>query len=147
MTVLRRATPADADAVTRVFLSSRAAALPWLPRPYSDAETSEFIRNVVLARCRTWVATQGDDVVGFAALGPGHLEHLYLDPDRRRQGIGSLLLRQVQEASPEGFTFAVFARNASARAFYERAGCRVVAVGDGRDNEEREPDVSYEWTP
>jgi hypothetical protein len=60
---------------------------------------------------------------------------------------GTLLFRQAQEAVPEGFTFRVFARNTAARAFYERAGCRVVAAGDGGGNEEHEPDVTYEWTP
>ena len=92
-----------------------------------------------------WVATDGEDVVGFAALSPGHLEHLYLRPERRGEGIGSLLFQQVQAASPEGFTFFVFARNAPARAFYEHHGCRVIARTDGRDNEEHEPDVEYAW--
>jgi GNAT superfamily N-acetyltransferase len=147
VTVLRRATPADTDAVTRVFLASRAAALPWLPALHSADETRAFVEDVVLTRCRTWVATDGDDVVGFAALSPGHLEHLYLDPARRRQGIGSLLFGQVQAASPEGFTFFVFSRNAPARAFYERWGCQVIDESDGAGNEEREPDVTYAWTP
>jgi ribosomal protein S18 acetylase RimI-like enzyme len=144
---VRVATAADADAVTAVYLASRAAALPWLPTLHTAAETRRWIEHVLLARCRTWVATEGDDVVGLAALSPGHLEQLYLHPDRRRRGIGTLLLRQVQQASPDGFTFFVFARNAAARAFYERAGCRVIAASDGRDNEERQPDVTYEWTP
>jgi ribosomal protein S18 acetylase RimI-like enzyme len=93
------------------------------------------------------VAVAGDDVVGFAALSPGHLEHLYLHPDRRRQATGTLLFRQAQQASPEGFTFFVFARNTPARAFYEPHGCRVVSTGDGSGNEEREPDVEYAWAP
>ena len=45
------------------------------------------------------------------------------------------------------FAFAVFTCNAPARASYERQGCRVVAESDGRDNEEREPDVTYAWRP
>jgi GNAT superfamily N-acetyltransferase len=144
---VRVATAADADAITAVHLASRAAALPWLPRLHGDEETRWWVEHVVLTEHRTWVAVDGDAVVGFAAVSPGHLEQLYLAPGRRRQGIGSLLFRQVQQASPEGFTFFVFARNAPARAFYERSGCRVIAAGDGSDNEEREPDVTYEWTP
>jgi ribosomal protein S18 acetylase RimI-like enzyme len=144
---VRLATAADADAVTDVYLASRAAALPWLPTVHTDADTRDWIEHVLLARCRMWVATDGDDVVGLAALSPGHLEQLYLHPDRRREGIGTLLLRQVQEASPDGFTLVVFARNTAARAFYERAGCRVIGTSDGSGNEECEPDVTYEWTP
>jgi ribosomal protein S18 acetylase RimI-like enzyme len=145
--LLRAAAATDADAVTAVFLASRTAALPWLPQVHSDEQTRWWVGHVVLAEHRTWVVVDGDDVVGFAALTPGHLAHLYLAPDRRRQGLGSLLLRQVQQDSPAGFAFSVFTRNTAARAFYESHGCRVIASGDGGDNEEGEPDVTYAWTP
>ena len=147
MTGVRAATAADAAAVTAVHLASRAAAMPWLPVLHTPAETRWWVEHVVLAQLRTWVAVQDDDVVGFVSVDDGRLEHLYLHPDRRRQGIGTLLLRRAQQAEPAGFTFAVFARNAPARAFYERRGCRVVAEGDGADNEEREPDATYAWRP
>jgi len=145
--VLRSATAADADAVAEVHLASRAAALPWLPVVHTPAETRWWVEHVVLTQLRTWVAVDEDDVVGFVAVDDGRLEQLYLRPDRRRQGIGTLLFRRVQQAEPAGFTCAVFTRNAPARAFYERLGCRVVAESDGRDNEEREPDVTYAWRP
>jgi ribosomal protein S18 acetylase RimI-like enzyme len=144
---LRWATPADADAVTAVHLASRAAAMPWLPVVHTPAETRSWVEHVVLTQFRTWVAVEGDDVLGFVSVGDGRLEQLYLRPDRRRQGLGTLLFRQAQQELPGGFTLAVFARNAPARAFYERLGCRVVSGSDGRDNEEREPDVTYEWRP
>ena len=150
--VLRSATAADADAVTAVHLASRAAAMPWLPVVHTPAETRWWVEHVVLTQFRTWVAADGDglpgdEVVGFVSVDDGRLEQLYLRPDRRRQGLGTLLFRRAQQAEPAGFTLAVFTRNAPARAFYERLGCRVVAEGDGRDNEEREPDVTYAWRP
>jgi len=37
--------------------------------------------------------------------------------------------------------------NQRARAFYERRGFRAIAFGDGSGNEERCPDVLYEWRP
>jgi ribosomal protein S18 acetylase RimI-like enzyme len=144
---VRLATAADAGAITAVHLASRAAAMPWLPHVHSDEETRRWVEHVLLTEHRTWVAVDGDDVVGFAAVRAGHLEQLYLAPDRRRQGIGSQLFRQVQMAGPEGFTFVVFARNLPARAFYERLGCQVIGESDGAGNEELEPDVTYAWTP
>jgi ribosomal protein S18 acetylase RimI-like enzyme len=144
--VVRPATAADADAVTSVFLASRAAALPWLPRLYSDEETRWWVEHVVLAECSVWVATE-PDVVGFAALRGAVLEHLYLQPDRRGQGIGTLLLHQVRQAGSSGLTLSVFARNTAARAFYEHHGFQMLGVSDGSRNEECEPDVTYEWTP
>ena len=149
MTVTVRAADArDADAITAVFLASRAAAMPWLPALHSDAETRWWIEHHVLATGTTWVATDPDGaVVGFAVLHGSVLEHLYLRPDRRRRGIGRLLLDTVRQASPGGLTLHVFARNTAARAFYEAAGFRVLEAGGGSGNEERLPDLRYGWTP
>jgi GNAT superfamily N-acetyltransferase len=147
VTGVRPATAEDAEAVTAVHLASRATALPWLPELHTEAETRWWVEHVVLAEQRTWVAVEDDEVLGFVTLDGDRLEQLYLRPDRRRQGIGTLLFRQAQQAEPGEFTFAVFTRNAPARAFYERLGCEVVAEGDGGDNEEHEPDVTYAWRP
>jgi ribosomal protein S18 acetylase RimI-like enzyme len=122
--------------------------MPWLPALHSDEETRWWMEHVVLARCTTWVATDREDAaLGFAAVDGDILEHLYLHPDVRRQGIGSLLLAQVRRARPAGLTLHVFAQNTAARAFYERAGFRVLETGDGSGNEEGLPDVRYGWTP
>jgi ribosomal protein S18 acetylase RimI-like enzyme len=147
VTGVRPATTGGAAAVTAVHLASRAAAMPWLPVVHTPAETRWWVEHVVLGRFRSWVAVDDDVVVGFVSVDDGRLEQLYLRPDRQRQGIGTLLFRQAQQAEPGGLTLAVFSRNTPARAFYERLGCRLVGEGDGRDNEEREPDVTYVWRP
>ncbi|GGP99791.1 GNAT family N-acetyltransferase [Streptomyces roseolilacinus] len=145
---VRVATPADGEAVTAVFLASRAAALPYLPRLHSAEETRAWIDGVVLPGSSVWVAELGDParVVGFAALDGTVLDHLYLRPDVRRRGIGSALLEAVREASPEQLSLHVFQRNAEARAFYERHGFTAGVFDDGSRNEENEPDVTYHWT-
>jgi len=146
---LRLATPADADAVTAVFLASRAAAMPYLPRLHSDEDTAAWITHVVLPECRVWVAEQqpGGRIAGFAALTGTELEHLYLHPGALRQGIGTLLLAAVRQASPHELTLHVFQRNTAARAFYEKHGFELVDVNDGSRNEEHEPDATYRWAP
>lgn len=73
-------------------------------------------------------------------------EHLYLRPDVRRRGIGSLLLAKAREISPEELTLHVLQRNTDARAFYERHGFTAGDFNDGSRNEEKEPDVLYRWT-
>ena len=50
--VIRPADETDADAITSVFLASRAAAMPYLPRLYDDEQTGAFITHVVLPQCR-----------------------------------------------------------------------------------------------
>ncbi|UQW99657.1 GNAT family N-acetyltransferase [Streptomyces sp. RerS4] len=145
---LRRAQAADAAAITDVFLASRAAAMPYLPRLYSDEQTRYWIEAVVLPGGTVWVAEAGEpsEVVGFAVLDGTVLDHLYLRPEARRQGIGSALLATVKEASPHELSLHVFQRNEAARAFYERHGFTAGEFNDGSRNEENEPDVTYHWT-
>ncbi|MFK0148252.1 GNAT family N-acetyltransferase [Streptomyces griseus] len=147
---LRPATPKDAEAVTKVFLASRAAAMPYLPRIHSDEDTLAWITHVVLPTSTgVWVAEEaGGGLLGFAVLaGNGELDHLYLRPDALRRGIGSRLLAEVRGAAEGALTLYVFQRNAAARAFYERHGFTAVAFDDGSRNEENEPDVLYRWVP
>jgi ribosomal protein S18 acetylase RimI-like enzyme len=147
-TVIRPADQTDADAITSVFLASRAAAMPYLPRLYDDEQTGAFITHVVLPQCRVWVAesSQIGEVVGFAALEDDLLEHLYLRPDFQRQGVGTQLLDEARAASPAGLTLRVFTRNTAARAFYKRHGFDQLDENDGSRNEENEPDMTYTWS-
>ncbi|GAA0279952.1 hypothetical protein GCM10010302_17130 [Streptomyces polychromogenes] len=147
--VLRPAAPTDADEITRLFLASRAAAMPYLPRIHSDEDTLAWITHVVLPDSRVWVAADSGtgSILGFAALEDGMLEHLYLLPDARRRGIGTRLLAEVREASPDGLSLNVFQRNEDAIAFYVRHGFELVDTNDGSRNEENEPDATYRWTP
>ncbi|MFJ3324646.1 GNAT family N-acetyltransferase [Streptomyces griseus] len=147
---IRRATGRDAEAVTEVFLASRAAAMPWLPRIHGDEDTRAWITHVVLpTSTAVWVAEDaGGEVLGFAVLAGGdELDQLYLRPDSLRRGIGSRLLAEVRGAVDGPIGLYVFRRNAAARAFYERHGFTAVAFDDGGRNEENEPDVFYRWTP
>ncbi|MFD3414882.1 GNAT family N-acetyltransferase [Streptomyces cyaneofuscatus] len=147
---IRPATPQDAEAVTGVFLASRAAALPYLPRVHSDEDTLAWITHVVLPTSTAVQVAEGagGELLGFAVLAGGdELDHLYLRPDVLRRGIGSRLLAEVREAAGGPLKLYVFQRNAAARAFYERHGFTAVAFDDGSRNEEGEPDVLYRWSP
>jgi len=144
---IRRAGPADAPAIADLCLASRRAAMPWLPVLHGRDETVAFFRDVVPARAEVWVeVVTGDDLVGFIAFGGGEVEHLYVAPDRQRQGTGARLLQQAQ-ARGEPLELWVFRRNEPARAFYQRHGFHPVRETDGAHNEEREPDVRLRWEP
>lgn len=145
--VVRPARPADADAVADVHLAARREAMPYLPELYTESETRDWVREVVLVRDEVHVAEVDGRVVGFVALAGSVLEHLYVEPEAQSRGIGGALLALAKELRPEGFDLWVFQRNEQARAFYERRGLRLVELTDGAGNEEREPDARYEWRP
>ncbi|WP_235032721.1 GNAT family N-acetyltransferase [Actinacidiphila yanglinensis] len=146
---VRAADAADAAAIARTHIRSREVAMPWLPpRKRSDAEVERWVREVVLVDAEVSVAVDGGgSVVGYAAVEGEWLEHLYLMPEVRRRGIGSLLLARAKAQRPGGLDLHVFQRNTDARAFYARHGFTVVDLNDGSRNMEREPDMTLRWNP
>jgi GNAT superfamily N-acetyltransferase len=75
----------------------------------------------------------------------GWIDHLYLAPEVVGQGIGSAFVAQAKERLGAPVRLYTFQANQGARRFYERHGFRAIQFGDGSQNEERCPDVLYEW--
>lgn len=100
--VVRPASTDDADAITAVFLASRAAAMPYLTRLHDDDETRWWLTHVVMPECQVWVAQELDapQLLGFVAVKDDVLEHLYLSPEHRRRGIGSQFARAGLPGEP-----------------------------------------------
>jgi ribosomal protein S18 acetylase RimI-like enzyme len=147
-TRVRFADEADAAVIARIHMTSRLAAMPYLPpQRRSHEQVTRWIRDVPLRQCRTWVAVRDAEIMGYAALDGDVLEHLYLRPDARRQGIGTLLLDEVRRHSPDGVSLHVFQQNTEARAFYQRHGFTIVDSSDGDRNMENLSDMTLRWTP
>jgi len=149
--VLRRATLADAEPVTDVYLASFRGAMPTIRLAHPDHEVAGYLRDVCIARLETWVAESSDEsratVVAMMVLGEGSIDQLYVRPGWQRRGIGSRLVALARERRPGGFELFAFQVNEVACGFYERRGLTIVDRNDGARNEEREPDVRYRWSP
>jgi ribosomal protein S18 acetylase RimI-like enzyme len=145
---VRLADAADAAEIATIHMTSRAATMPYLgPQKRTHEQVTRWAESVLLKECRTWIAVRGTEILGYAALEGDMLEHLYLRPTVRRQGIGTLLLGEVQRHSPDGVSLHVFQQNTDARAFYERHGFTVINSTDGSGNMEKLPDMTLRWTP
>lgn len=141
--VVRLATPQDADAIARVHVAS------WR-HTYADLMPASFLAGLsVTDDARRWRRTMTDvsrhlfvyvaereseGIVGFAVGGPNHLhddlyagelQAIYLDPACERQGIGTLLVRAVAKRLADlgmpSMIVWVLAAN-PARRFYEALG-------------------------
>jgi putative acetyltransferase len=139
---IRRADAGDAAAVARLFRAVRRTCLPFLPELHTPDEDLGFFRDRVFADCEVWV-TQADAIDGFIAFRTGWVDHLYIHPERHRQGLGkSLLALAMNSSSP--LRLWAFQRNTAAISFYRACGFREIERTDGTHNEEREPDVLME---
>jgi ribosomal protein S18 acetylase RimI-like enzyme len=136
----------SASEIAEIHLAARREAMPHLHRPHSDEAVRNWFGGAVGQPPGTWwAARQGSRIVGYMLLQEEHLDHLYVLPGWQRRGIGSLLLAHAKQLSPRRLQLYAFQRNTAAREFYEAHGFRAVALRDGSDNPEQEPDVAYEW--
>jgi GNAT superfamily N-acetyltransferase len=139
----RRATAADAVAIAAVF-SPSFRLLTFLPILHTVEEDRGFIADVVLKECEVTVAESAGRIAAFLARDGEELRLLYTHPDFIGTGAGSLLLDGAK-ASVAALELWCFQANTGARRFYERHGFRTIRFTDGRDNEEKMPDVLYRW--
>src|SRR5690606_34799321 len=98
-------------AIATVLIQARAAAVPAMPPAVHDADaTVAWVQGWDLAEREVWVAEAGpgDGVVGFLALTPTWLDHLYVAPAAQRHGVGSALLDVALATRPRGFGLWVF---------------------------------------
>lgn len=137
--ILRRAVIADAPAIAAVYRVSA-----WHRHIHTPEEDVAFFAGKMLPEQTVWVVEDGGAVVAYAAAQGNFLNHLFVHPDAQGRGHGSRLLGHVQE----GLDFLqlwTFQGNVKARAFYEARGFAAAEFTDGEGNEERLPDVRYEW--
>src|SRR5262245_5783454 len=142
--MIRRATSADVEEIAHLYERSFAT-LDFLPVLHTlDEYRFWFARQ--LAQHEGWVWDE-DGVRGFSVLTEDELLYLYVDVGWNGRGIGSALLDHAKQRRPRGFALWTFQQNDGARRFYERAGLTAIEFTEGEGNEEKTPDVRYEWTP
>jgi len=144
---IRAARADDAVALATAHIDARHDAMPWLPVVHTLEETVRFFAEFVIPHQTVLVVELEEGVVGFIAIEGEWIEHLYIVPAQQKIGIGDALLQMAKDLRPDGLVLWTFEGNHRARAFYERRGFVAVEFTDGARNEERTPDVRYQWKP
>ncbi|MBN6038602.1 GNAT family N-acetyltransferase [Amycolatopsis sp. 195334CR] len=143
--MIRRAGAADAPAAAEVWL--RSFATLGVRQAHPADEVRAWFAGFVVPRLETWVSVDDGSVTGLLVLDGPELAQLYLDPDRRGQGLGDRFVALAKRQRPDGLELRTFQVNAPARRFYRRHGFTEVEWTDGSGNEEGEPDVKLVWSP
>jgi GNAT superfamily N-acetyltransferase len=142
----RRGRRADARAAADLYLRAREAALRAGSIPagvHDDDDVRGYFASHIVEDCELWIAEQDGALAGILVLDGEFVDQLYVEPGLTGRGIGSALLALAKRERPQGLRLWTFQSNTGARRFYERHGFVEVRRTDGRDNEERAPDVLY----
>ncbi len=147
--VIRRARTADAAAIANVYIESRRGAARYFPTVHSDDDIRGWITSYLVPKLEVWVAEDAASgkAIGMMALGGDMVEQLYIASASQRRGVGDAMLTLAMRERPVGLRLWTFQANAPARQFYEARGFKAIEFTDGARNEERTPDVLYEWKP
>jgi chorismate mutase/ribosomal protein S18 acetylase RimI-like enzyme len=143
--VVRPATPGDVEPLAALFWESRTAAHPAVPASVHPREETPRWMAERVDTDEVWLAEDASGPVGLLVLEDDWLHSLYVAPDRAGEGVGTMLLDLAKSLRPRGLGLWVFVSNERARGFYERHGFAEVRRTDGRDNEERAPDIEMAW--
>jgi ribosomal protein S18 acetylase RimI-like enzyme len=145
---IRPATATDHAGVASTLIESRRAFMPYAPSAHSEPDVRDWVQNVLLPSGAVTVAMVDGAVAGVLATGSDAdyrwIRQLWVVPSLVGHGIGSELLRHALAHLQPPVRLYTFQANAGARRFYERNGFKAIALTDGRDNEERCPDVLFE---
>ncbi|MFD6065714.1 GNAT family N-acetyltransferase [Amycolatopsis lurida] len=140
---LRGATPADADAVAKIWYHGwQDGHLGNVPDSLVRIRTRESFWDRAAERVGdTTVAVAGGEVAGFVMVVGDEVEQVYVSSDHRGSGVAGALLAEAERVVSAGghsrAWLAVAPGNARARRFYERCGW----VDDGEfDNRVLGPD-------
>jgi 8-oxo-dGTP pyrophosphatase MutT (NUDIX family)/GNAT superfamily N-acetyltransferase len=151
--VLRPARSSDARECADVYLRSRAYAMADVPVVHSEQEVRRWMGDELIGHLDVTVAELDGTIVGLMALDTGSrggldwIDQLYLDPAWIGRGLGERFVEVARQRRPGGLQLWTFAVNVPAQRFYERLGFVEVERTSGAGNEERSPDIRYEWRP
>lgn len=79
-----------------------------------------------LLKCKIYVATKEEKMVGFVGLRPHELSFLYVDPTFQNHGVGKELIEFALKRLERPIKLEVFTDNLAAKALYEKYGFKVV---------------------
>jgi len=140
--LIREARPHDAGAIGNILWRFQNDTL-WMPKLYSGAEVLKFCEWMIQEGI-VRVATRAGEIKGFIARRNEEILSLYLDASARGQGIGTALIQDAQRHSAR-LELWTFQANLPAQAFYRALNCHEINRSDGAHNDEKLPDIMYEW--
>lgn len=146
---LRHATIDDVDTVVRILNTSRLEYLPYAKSPHSSEGVGRWVLGTLIPTGGVVIAQLDSVDVGVLATSVsediGWIDQLYLSPGFIGQGIGTKMMDHALGVLPRPIHLWTFQENKRAIRFYEHHGFKAIKYTNGENNEEKCPDVLYEY--
>ena len=141
MITLRDAKPEDAPALAAI-LGAWVADTPWMPKLHSPEQDLGFIGHLIATQDMRMSDAPAE---GFLARNGTKISQLQVAQVARRRGVGQALVMEAQ-ARTRHLTLWTHQANDAAIAFWYAMGFQETARTDGRDSEEKLPDIRFDLT-
>jgi len=113
----------EIEACADIWLQASLAAHDFVPPDFWRKHLGAM-KEQYLPASEVYLSKEEGTILGFAALDQGALEALFVQPAYWGKGVGSRLLRHVQNLHAE-LTLAVYSKNSRAVSFYLHHGFAV----------------------
>ncbi len=133
----------DLDEVVALWHRSWTDAFPNLKHPHPFEQWKARFDHDYAKQDGLWVAVIQDQIVGFIVVIDSVITQIFVDVDRQRAGIGTVLLNQAKKMYPNGLSLTTLAQNRQARLFYEKHGFAPGTAGINPIN--GQPNLEYHW--
>jgi len=142
--MIRLATADDSPTIAEFYHDIRQDTVPPI---HTVGEIEWYITNRLIDRGSSYVYAEGREIIGWLDVHEDWVDQLYCKRGHTGKGIGTELLDFAKTQSPTGLQLWTFQVNTGARKFYQREGFRESELTDGKNNEEKTPDVRLIWEP
>lgn len=128
--IYRNATPADADRICYVVKHTKAVIYP----DYYTQAVVDFINSLTaiekikkdIEQNRIYVLVKGGEIIGTGSRTDNHITRVYVLPEYQGQGIGGMLMDELEKKIFESYDDCVLESSQSACIFYENRGYKTV---------------------
>ncbi len=133
--MIRKLKKADINKVVDIWLDANLKAHYFISEQYWKSKL-ELVKEL-LPQAEVYVYDDNEKIHGFVGLNDEYIEGIFVSEEKRRQGIGRLLLNYIKKKKKRLF-LNVYQKNTRAIHFYKKARFKIKSEGFDKDADEKD---------